>query len=238
MRVFCGILASGSSERYSNEKIPKQLETLGGSALFTITLKNVVESKLFNLIVVSVIDELEKQFLDNINKELGPNDDRNNIRVTSGSETRMGSILKVINKLRESYTINDDDILCLCDANRPLVNKELYASVINEAVINTICCPARPLVDGVGLVEDGFLTAIPDKSSLQTIQTPEACNFKKLIQLIEDGKHKDKLGLCEIFLGVGIKPKVVKSDNRTYKVTYPGDIKVLEALMDHDDEQL
>ncbi len=236
MRVFCGILASGSSERYSNEKIPKQLEKLAGSALFTITLKNVMESKLFDVIVISVIEELENQFLDNINKELAPVD--NNIHVTSGSETRMGSILKIINKLRESYKINDDDILCLCDANRPLVNKELYESVIHEAVTNTICCPARPLVDGVGQVENGFMTAIPDKNTLQTIQTPEACNFKRLIQLIEDGKHKDKLGLCEIFLGVGIKPKVVKSDNRTYKVTYPGDIKVLEALMDHDDEQL
>jgi 2-C-methyl-D-erythritol 4-phosphate cytidylyltransferase len=150
----------------------------------------------------------------------------------------MDSILKIINKFKETYTINNDDILCLCDANRPLVNKELYTSVIEGAATDIICCPARPLVDGVALVEDGYITSIPEKSGLQTIQTPEACNFHKLIQLIENGKHHDKLGLCEIFLGAGIKPKVVKSDHRTHKVTYPGDIKILEALMEHDDEQL
>ena len=85
------------------------------------------------------------------------------------------------------------------------------------------------MVDGIGIVNDGFLTEIPDKSMIHTIQTPEACNFDLLIKFINQNKHHNKLGLAEIFLGAGIKPKVIKSDHKTHKVTYPGDIEILRG---------
>jgi 2-C-methyl-D-erythritol 4-phosphate cytidylyltransferase/2-C-methyl-D-erythritol 2,4-cyclodiphosphate synthase len=234
MRVFCGILASGSSQRYSSKKYPKQLETLSGSALFTVTLKSAKASGLFQCITVSILDEYETAFLDSINNEL--EGDIENIHITSGGDTRMKSILKIIDKFKKLYTINIDDIFVLCDANRPLVSKELYSSLITNAIEHKISSPSRPLVDGVAIVQNGFITDIPDKSSMHSIQTPEACNFQELIGLIKKNKHKNKLGLSEIFLGAGINPKVVESDNRTYKVTYPGDVNILEALMDTYDE--
>jgi 2-C-methyl-D-erythritol 4-phosphate cytidylyltransferase len=235
MRVFCGILASGTGERFSNKPMPKQLEILDGSIVFTITLKKAQESGQFDAIVVSVIKELEGDFIKGIKDE--PNlDTKNKIMTTYGGKTRMDSILLIIEKFKEMYTIDNDDILCLSDASRPLIDKDIYASVIKEAITHSISCPSKELVDGVGLVENGFLTAIPDKVKLHTIQTPEACNFKKLINLIESGKYTNKLGLCEIFLGAGIQPKVVESNHKTYKVTLPADIKVLEALIDYDSE--
>ena len=233
MRVFCGILASGTGERFSNKQLPKQLETLGGSTVFSFTLKNAEESGQFDSIVIAVLEDLEVRFKESIDNELGLNA-KKNIIITHGGNTRMESILRIIDKLKELYTIKDDDILCLSDASRPLIDKDLYASVIKEASIHSISCPSQSLVDGVGFVENGFLTAIPDKSKLQSIQTPEACNFNKLINLIDNGEHINKLGLCEIFLGAGIQPKVIEGNHRTYKVTYPHDIRVLEALIDYD----
>lgn len=235
MRVFCGILASGTGERFSSKPIPKQLEILKGSSVFTITLKKVLESNQFDSIVVSVVKELEGLFKKSIEEDLKDRN-KNSILTTYGGKTRMESILKIVKKFKELYTINDDDILCLSDASRPLVDKELYKSVIEEAKDNLISCPSRDLVDGVGFVENGFITSIPKKSKLHSIQTPEACNLKKLIELIDHDKHIDKLGLCEIFLGAGFLPKVVQSNHRTHKVTFPEDIKILQALIDFDEK--
>ena len=71
MKVFCGILASGSGERYGSVNSPKQLETLAGSTLFSITLKTAMESNLFNGIVISILDELEERFIESISNEIG-----------------------------------------------------------------------------------------------------------------------------------------------------------------------
>jgi 2-C-methyl-D-erythritol 4-phosphate cytidylyltransferase len=235
MRVFCGILASGIGERYSKKSTPKQLMPLGGSTLFTTTLKNAKESEIFHGIIISVLEKQSACFIKSIENELGF-DTKNDIFVTPGGKTRMNSILRIIEKFKELYIIKDDDILCLVDANRPLIDKDIYNSVIKGAATHSISCPSKGLVDGVGFVEGGFLTAVLDKARLQTIQTPEACNFKKLINLIEGGKHHEKSGLCEIFLGVGIRPKVVESSYKTYKVTYPGDMLVIEAFMQRENE--
>lgn len=233
MRIFCGILASGTGERFSKKKLPKQLEVLEGSAVFSFTLKQVQKSGLFDAVVVSVIEKFDGIFKKSINKDLGTNLS-SEIVTTYGGKTRMDSILQIIKKFRELYEINGDDILCLSDASRPLVDIKIYASVIKEAINHTVSCPSKNLVDGVGFVENGFLQSIPDKTKLHSIQTPEACNFQQLIELIDQDKHKDKLGLCEIFLGAGINPKVVESNHTTYKITYPADIEVLQALINYD----
>ena len=169
--------------------------------------------------------------MESIKKEIGINMKSKKIFTTYGGKTRMESILQIIKKFQELYKIENDDILCLSDANRPLISDKIYSSVIKEASINLISCPSKNLVDGIACVENGFIKDIPEKTKFHTIQTPEACNLKKLIDLIELEKHKNKSGLSEIFLGAGIHPKVVESDHTTYKVTYPGDYEIIEALM-------
>jgi len=230
MKIFCGILASGTGERFLNKKTPKQLLPVGGSTLFTITLKKIDDSGLFDRVVVSLLESFESSFLDCIESEPDLNKN-NNITTTIGGETRMDSILSVIRNIEGNYRIEDDDIFCLVDSNRPLIDKDLYERVVKAAIKYSISCPSRSLSDGVGVVKKGFLTNIPDKEQLHSIQTPEACNFNKLLQLIKKGGHHGKLGLCEIFLEAGIQPKVVESDYKTHKITHPEDILVIEAFI-------
>jgi len=235
MRVYCGILAAGTGERFLNKKIPKQLLPVGGSTLFTITLDKVKDSGLFDSIVVAILKKFESSFLNCIKSD--PDYGlTNEIMTATGGKTRMDSILSLIEKINENYKIEDEDIFCLVDSNRPLIDKDLYESVIEAAAKYSISCPSSNLIDGVGFVKNGFITDIPDKVELQSIQTPEACNYKKLLQLIESGEHLGKLGLCEIFLGVGIQPKVVEGDYRTYKITYPRDIQVVEAFLNNENK--
>lgn len=233
MQIFCGILAAGSGERYSKKLGPKQLLPLGGSALFAVTLKAVRDSEIFDSIIVSIIEKLDTEFKQSIEEDLGYKNDQI-IQTTPGGDTRMESILNIIEKFKSLYVIGNEDILCLVDANRPLVNKDLFLKVIAEAKKHYVSCPAKPLVDGVGFVDNGFLSKIPQKSKIQSIQTPEACNFQMLINLINKGKHIDNLGISEIFLSSGIQPKIVESDFRTYKVTHPKDMEIVEILMSQD----
>lgn len=230
MKIFCGILAAGRGDRFLSKKTPKQLLPIRGSALFLFTLKKINDSGLFDKILLALQKENEKIFLDSIKADSDLTLNKN-IVLTFGGKSRMDSILSILRSIEEDFKIESDDIFCLVDCNRPLIDKNLYEHVINAAIKYSISCPARNLVDGVGIVKNDFLTNIPDKSELQSIQTPEACNLKKLLQLIKKGEHHGKFGLCEVFLGAGINPKVIKGDYRTHKVTYPEDLVILEALI-------
>ena len=141
-------------------------------------------------------------------------------------------MLNLIAGITQNNTVGNDDIFVLIDANRPLVQASIYTQVVEAAKRFRIACPASELVDGVALVKDGFIQDIPNKNSFNSIQTPEACNFRDLMNFIELGAHDKHKGLSEIFLSQGIAAKLVKSDNSTFKVTNPGDMLIISALME------
>lgn len=231
MSVYCGILASGTGQRFSKKKgLPKQLLPVGKSALFTETLRIIAKANFIDAISVAVLPNLQELFIKEIESKF-ENETKNKFKIIHGGSTRIESIKNLFDDFKLNFKINDDDIFLLIDANRPLVPLDLYFEVVQAARQHYISCPAKPLVDGVAYVKEGFLELIPQKNDLYTIQTPEACNFRMLDDLFTKGMHKKNKGLCEMFLSNDIKPKIVKSDIRTYKVTYPGDIHVIEALL-------
>lgn len=230
MKVYCGILASGTGQRFSKSGLPKQLLPVAGSALFTETLRITTKAVFIDAISIAVLPSIQNLFIDKIESDFG-SQSVNKISIVQGGSTRIESIKNIFDNFKLDFKIHEEDIFLLIDANRPLVPMELYRQVIEAARDHLISCPAKPLVDGVAFVDDGFLEEIPEKNRLQSIQTPEACNFIKLDSLFTRGFHLENAGLCEMFLSSGIKPKIVKSDIRTYKVTYPEDIEIIETLM-------
>ena len=135
MKIFCGLLASGRGERYSNTGQPKQLLPLAGSALFTETLQIILKSKLMDNIAIAVLPELEQTFTDEITDKFTPDEIRK-ITTLHGVKTRIDSITNIFNHFKKNYLINKDDIFLLVDANRPLVSYVLYKRVIEEAVVH------------------------------------------------------------------------------------------------------
>lgn len=235
MSVYCGILASGTGQRFSKIGLPKQLLPVAGSALFTETLRIIAEAEFVDAISVAVLPGLQQLFAEEIDSEF-ESETKTKFKIIEGGITRIESIKNLFDDFKSTFEILKGDIFLLIDANRPLVPLELYRKVVEGALHHKISCPAKPLVDGVAFVDDGFLEVIPKKSQLYSIQTPEACNFRELDSLFAQGVHEKNGGLCEMFLSSGIKPKIVESDIRTYKVTYPGDIHVIEALLNMSQE--
>ena len=60
--------------------------------------------------------------------------------------------------------------------------------------------------------------------------TPEAFNLSVFNKIFDKVAHANKLGIAEIFIEEGITPKIIQGNHKTYKVTYPGDLLVIEAL--------
>lgn len=60
---------------------------------------------------------------------------------------------------------------------------------------------------------------------------PQAFDFKMLFKAYGSGKFKDMTDETRVMYEYyGIKPTMIETDNNLYKVTYPGDLLVIESI--------
>ena len=229
---ICTILASGTGERMKKAPgtLPKQFVEVGGQPLLCYTLKTVVESGAFDYIYlglstkfISFGNDIIKKYFNNIN-----------IEIVEGGDSRMRTFFNIFDKIRRTFeTFSEDDYICLTDANRPLISKELYKNCLLGATRYGICCPARPVVDGVCVVKSKTIHSIPEKNSMYSFQTPECFRITDFLDICPTYEHVGKcLGITEVFSAAGMSPHVIESDDRSFKITTPIDLEILKAYLD------
>ena len=60
---------------------------------------------------------------------------------------------------------------------------------------------------------------------------PQAFDYKLLVEAYESGRFKDMTDETRVMFEYhGIKPTLVETENNLYKVTYPGDLYVIESI--------
>lgn len=229
---ICTILASGSGTRMKNatNALPKQFVEIGGKPLLCYTLETVVESGLFDRIYLGLSKEFVELGKGIIAKHFG----EDKIAIVEGGDARMKTFFNIFAKLKEDVgAFTEDDYICLTDANRPLITKELYASCMRGAARYGICCPARPVVDGVCVVKAKTIREIPEKNSMYSFQTPECFRVTDFVEICPNYEALGKcLGITEVFSAAGMSPHVIESDDRSFKITTPIDLEILKAYLE------
>lgn len=68
---------------------------------------------------------------------------------------------------------------------------------------------------------------------------PQAFDYKLLFEAYESGMFEDTTDETRVMFEYhGIKPTLIESENNLYKVTYPGDLVIIESIyqqMNKDD---
>jgi len=83
-------------------------------------------------------------------------------------------------------------------------------------------------------VQGGVVTATPERSRLQAVQTPQVFDFDLLRaahkKVTEDGcQVTDDCAAVEY---LGMRVKIVEGDERNIKVTTPMDLKIAQLLLE------
>lgn len=137
-----------------------------------------------------------------------------------GGETRTGSVIKGLKALP-----NDTDRVIVLDAARPMVTE----AQVRELLENTSPSVTfvRPLVN-TPIFRDGTYV---NRSEMYDMLVPQAFDYKKLLEAYESGRFTDMTDETRVmFEYYGIKPTFIETDNNLYKVTYPGDLYVIESI--------
>lgn len=137
-----------------------------------------------------------------------------------GGETRTKSVIIGLKALPA-----DTDRVVILDAARPMVTAEQIKGILDNP--NPSCTLVRPLVN-TPIFRDGTYV---NRSEMYDMLVPQAFDYKLLLEAYESGKFEDMTDETRVMFEYhGIKPTLIETENNLYKVTYPGDLLVIESI--------
>ena len=118
------------------------------------------------------------------------------------------------------------------DGARPLASAELIGRVVAAARKHGAASAGLPLKNACKEVDDnGFVARSIERSSLVSIQTPQAFRFDVLARAHAEGRRSGAVvdDDAELVERLGLPVKIVDGEYRNIKITTPDDLPVLEA---------
>ncbi len=150
-----------------------------------------------------------------------------------GGETRAESVLNGLKAAQGASSINDDDWVLVHDAARPCLSAtqldKLMDELANDEVGGLLAVPVADTLkrsDTSSRVE-----RTESRENLWQAQTPQMFRYKLLMEALSmtgGVTMTDDAGAIE---ALGLHPKLVLSDARNLKVTYPQDLALAELIL-------
>lgn len=235
--IFGAILAGGQGTRVG-AKVPKQFIELNGKPILISTLEKFVNSKLFDVIYISVNEMWLEHTINLINK-FYDEEILKNIKIVCGGKERIMSFLNIITDIKEKYGVRSDDIVVSHDAVRPFVTYEILEDCIEKTKAYRIAMASVQSADTTySSSTEGYLTSTYDRKKLWLGQTPQGCRMDLLYEVINSYPEDELLsmtGTSQLFINKNIDVKISLGSSDNFKITTPNDVRYAEYILNDGD---
>lgn len=228
MRNIAIILAGGTGKR-SGLDIPKQFYVVG----HRMVIEHTVEAFERNARIDEIAIVSHKDYVKDIEGIIKKNGWTKVTKVLEGGKERYDSTLAAVRAYSEMI---DDVNLLIHDAARLLVSQRIIDDVATALGAHQAVSVAIPSADTIYEVNDGLLTAIPQRQKLMRAQTPQAFRLSVLarayaIALCDpEFSVTDDSSLVKCYLP-DVPIHIVAGDVNNIKLTYKDDIPLIERLL-------
>jgi 2-C-methyl-D-erythritol 4-phosphate cytidylyltransferase len=150
-------------------------------------------------------------------------------RFAAGGPERQDSVWNGLQALNAGV-----DIVAIHDGARPCVSHALLEETVRAAQERGAAVAAQRVTDTIKQSDDGVLISkTVDRSQLWSVQTPQAFRVDIIRKAISTAREQglnltDDTAACEL---IGQRVKLVESRQPNPKVTVPGDLALIEALL-------
>ena len=137
-----------------------------------------------------------------------------------GGATRTDSVICGLEALPP-----DTERVIILEATRPLVTQEQIIRLLDDSAPSVSF--VRPLVDAIAYRDGRFI----DRSELYALVAPQAFDYQLLLSAYRSGKFTNMTDETRVMLEFhGIKPHFIETESNLFKITYPGDLAMLESI--------
>jgi len=221
-RLYALIPCAGSGAR-SGAFGPKQYQMLAGKPMVLHTLAAFAAvGRLVTTLVVVAPEDAWLTSLRQPNTAYGV--------AQCGGATRAASVLNGLRHLVEQGACPNDWVL-VHDAARCLITPQQINALIDACLADDVGgLLAVPLPDTLKQAQDGRVVATLNRSDKWLAQTPQMFRLGCLLQALEQAGDAvtDESSAIE---AIGLTPKLVSGSAQNFKVTYPEDFEMAEALL-------
>lgn len=214
------IVAAGSGERLASGG-PKAFADLAGEPLLVHAVRAFAACAAIDDVVLVVGAE----HLDRAASTL----DRARLAVralVAGGATRQQSVGRGVDACPSGTAV-----IAVHDAARPLVTRALIARTVGALVDPWVAvAPGLPVVDTVKLVDTEQVVRTVDRRGLSVVQTPQVFSARTLREVHARLGQDATDDLLLVEQGGG-QVRLIPGDRRNFKVTYPEDLLIAEALI-------
>jgi len=219
-RYFALIPCAGNGSRAGTAG-PKQYERVAGQPMIWHTLSAFAGVRRIarTLVVVAPSDGFFER-----------NPTTSALVVPCGGATRAQSVANGLRELRRAGAVDNDWVL-VHDAARCLITPELIDRLIDHCSKDEVGgLLAHPLPDTLKIGDNGRVAATVTRADKWQAQTPQMFRLGMLRQALEgaDGQVTDESSAIE---KMGLRPLLVEAGAQNFKVTYPEDFAMAEAVL-------
>ena len=221
-RFFALIPCAGNGSRAGTQG-PKQYERVAGQPLVWHTLSAfaAVQRIARTLVVVAPGDGFFER-----------NPTTSALVVPCGGATRAASVANGLRELRRAGAVDSDWVL-VHDAARCLVTPDLVNRLIDACEKDEVGgLLAHPLPDTLKIEANGRVQSTLGREDKWLAQTPQMFRLGMLRQALEAAGDSDAVtDESSAIEAMGLKPLLVPAGATNFKVTYPEDFAMAEAVL-------
>jgi len=227
MALFHVVIPAAGTGSRMNSELPKQYLSLAGKSVIEHTLDVFDASPLIHSIIIALSPEDDHWDRFNIHRS-----EKTHV-VRCGGASRAETVLNALNHLK-SYASVEDWVL-VHDAARPGLTQAALTRLITELAENPVGgILAIPLADTLKRADnERRIAETESRENLWQAQTPQMFRYGVLQEaLLACGNvPTDESQAVE---ALGLQPKIVPGEARNFKITYPQDLQLAEALLRAD----
>ena len=219
------IIPSGGIGKRINSSLPKQYVKVKGKELIAYTLEIFQECSLIDKIIIAaqpeynpLLEEIKEKY--KISKLY---------KVVEGGKERQDSVFNAL----QATNAEDDDVIVVHDAARPLLSNNILQKSITEAkIFDSVIVAIKAtdtLVSGKEFVQDYL-----DRNITYHVQTPQISKYKTLLDAMNFAKTNNFIGTDESILlhKASNKIKIVEGSSLNFKVTTQSDLDLFTIISD------
>ncbi|HET7060669.1 MAG TPA: 2-C-methyl-D-erythritol 4-phosphate cytidylyltransferase [Nitrosospira sp.] len=226
-RFFALIPAAGTGSRMGNE-LPKQYLSLADRPMIYHALRRLCNSSRIDRVLVVLArddEEWRRHDWSDFSHKLTV--------VQCGGATRAESVINGLKAAREMLSIADEDWVLVHDAARPCLSESQLDRLMDDLAEDEVGgLLAVPVADTLKRSSaDRRVGQTEPRENLWQAQTPQMFRHHLLMRALSMAGGTavtDDAGAIE---AMGLRPKLVLSDARNLKVTYPQDLVLAELIL-------
>lgn len=222
MKIYAVIPAGGKGLRI-NSDLPKQFIPINNKEIIVYTLEIFQKCNLIDEIIIPA----QKEYLDFL-KQLKEKYSLTKItKLVVGGSERQYSVFNAV----KAINANDDDLILVHDAVRPLLPLNILEKTIIKAKEFGCAIAAikakDTLVKGNDIIYDYI-----DRNEIYYVQTPQVFKYKIYIEAMKYAEEKNFLGTDESMIAkkAGYEIKIVEGSSLNFKITTEDDLTLFRLI--------